>query len=151
MDAAPRPGPLAIIAGAGRLPAEIAAEVVARGESVVVLPLQGIADADFGALTGETVGLLDPAGAIAALGRAGASGVVLAGTVHKPSLGLVLAGWRAVRRSDEIRRIVEAAHQTAKDLLNERRAELDRISKILLERETIDAEQFVDALLGDTA
>ena len=49
---------------------------------------------------------------------------------------------------DEIRRIVEAAHQTAKDLLTDRRDELDRISKILLERETIDAEQFVALLDG---
>jgi cell division protease FtsH len=49
---------------------------------------------------------------------------------------------------DEIRRIVEAAHQTAKDLLTERRKELDRISKVLLERETIDAEQFVALLAG---
>jgi cell division protease FtsH len=49
---------------------------------------------------------------------------------------------------DEIRRIVEAAHQTAKDLLNEKRSELDTISKILLERETIDAEQFVALLEG---
>jgi cell division protease FtsH len=49
---------------------------------------------------------------------------------------------------DEIRRIVEAAHQTAKDLLTERREELDRISKTLLERETIDAEQFVALLDG---
>jgi cell division protease FtsH len=49
---------------------------------------------------------------------------------------------------DEIRRIVEAAHQTAKDLLNDRREELERISKILLERETIDAEQFVALLEG---
>jgi cell division protease FtsH len=49
---------------------------------------------------------------------------------------------------DEIRRIVEAAHQTAKDLLNEHREDLDRISKILLERETIDAEQFVALLEG---
>ncbi|HEX8689672.1 MAG TPA: ATP-dependent zinc metalloprotease FtsH, partial [Solirubrobacterales bacterium] len=39
---------------------------------------------------------------------------------------------------DEIRRIVEAAHQTAKDLLNDKRDELDNISNILLERETID-------------
>ncbi len=49
---------------------------------------------------------------------------------------------------DEIRRIVEGAHQTAKDLLGERREELERISKILLERETIDAEQFVALLDG---
>jgi cell division protease FtsH len=49
---------------------------------------------------------------------------------------------------DEIRRIVESAHQTAKDLLTERRENLDTISKILLERETIDAEQFVALLEG---
>jgi cell division protease FtsH len=49
---------------------------------------------------------------------------------------------------DEIRRIVESAHQTAKDLLNEKRGELDTISKILLEHETIDAGQFVDLLDG---
>ena len=49
---------------------------------------------------------------------------------------------------DEIRRIVEAAHQTAKDLLNDKRDELDSISKTLLERETIDAEQFIALLDG---
>ena len=49
---------------------------------------------------------------------------------------------------DEIRRIVESAHQTAKDLLSERRKDLDRVSNILLERETIDAEQFVALLDG---
>ncbi len=49
---------------------------------------------------------------------------------------------------DEIRRIVESAHQTAKDLLNEKREELERISHTLLERETIDAEQFVALLDG---
>jgi len=49
---------------------------------------------------------------------------------------------------DEIRRIVEEAHQTAKDLLVERRPALDAISKILLERETIDAEQFAKLLDG---
>ncbi len=49
---------------------------------------------------------------------------------------------------DEIRRIVESAHQTAKDLLTERRENLDTISKILLKRETIDAEQFIALLDG---
>ncbi|MCD6014198.1 MAG: ATP-dependent metallopeptidase FtsH/Yme1/Tma family protein [Solirubrobacterales bacterium] len=49
---------------------------------------------------------------------------------------------------DEIRRIVEEAHQTAKDILVERREQLERISKILLERETIDAEQFAKLLEG---
>jgi cell division protease FtsH len=48
---------------------------------------------------------------------------------------------------DEIRRVVEEAHQTAKDVLSEYRERLEGISQILLERETIDAEQF-EALLG---
>jgi len=49
---------------------------------------------------------------------------------------------------DEIRRIVENAHQTARDILDERRDDLERISKILLVRETIDADEFVALLEG---
>ncbi len=52
---------------------------------------------------------------------------------------------------DEIRRIVESAHQAARGLLNERREELDQISKLLLERETIDAGQFAALLDGKSA
>jgi cell division protease FtsH len=51
---------------------------------------------------------------------------------------------------DEIRRMVEEAHQTAKDVLTEHRDAMNRISKILLERETIDAEQFERLLTGDS-
>jgi cell division protease FtsH len=43
---------------------------------------------------------------------------------------------------DEIRRIIEEAHQRAKDLLAEKRDLLDRISKILITRETIEAHEF---------
>jgi cell division protease FtsH len=50
---------------------------------------------------------------------------------------------------DEIRRMVEEAHQTAKDVLTEHRDAMNRISKILLERETIDAEQFERLLTGE--
>jgi cell division protease FtsH len=49
---------------------------------------------------------------------------------------------------DEIRRIVEEAHQTAREILGDKREQLDRISGILLERETLEAEQFVDLLDG---
>ena len=42
---------------------------------------------------------------------------------------------------DEIRRIVEEAHQRAREILTDNREGLDRISKILLERETIEAER----------
>src|ERR1700745_1844822 len=42
---------------------------------------------------------------------------------------------------DEIRRIVESAHQNAKDILTHYRDQLDTISRILLERETIEADE----------
>jgi cell division protease FtsH len=51
---------------------------------------------------------------------------------------------------DEIRRIVEGAHQQAKDLLNEHRDSLESISKILVKRETIEKEQFEALLQGRT-
>jgi cell division protease FtsH len=51
---------------------------------------------------------------------------------------------------DEIRRIVEAAHQQAKDILTEHRESLERISEILVKRETIEREEFEALLSGKT-
>jgi cell division protease FtsH len=51
---------------------------------------------------------------------------------------------------DEIRRIVEAAHQRAKDILTEHREHLGTISEILVKRETIEADQFQALLAGRT-
>jgi cell division protease FtsH len=51
---------------------------------------------------------------------------------------------------DEIRRIVEGAHQRAKDILGEHRESLTTISEILLKRETIEKEEFVALLDGKT-
>jgi cell division protease FtsH len=49
---------------------------------------------------------------------------------------------------EEIRRIVESAHQRAKDLLNEHRESLASISEILLRRETIESDEFLGLLDG---
>ncbi|MCL6441300.1 MAG: ATP-dependent zinc metalloprotease FtsH [Thermoleophilum sp.] len=49
---------------------------------------------------------------------------------------------------DEIRRIVEEAHRRARQVLEEHRAELDRLSEILIRRETIEREQFLKLLDG---
>jgi cell division protease FtsH len=49
---------------------------------------------------------------------------------------------------DEIRRIVEEAHQTARTVLGEHRRSLDLTSEILLRRETIEREQFIELLAG---
>ena len=48
----------------------------------------------------------------------------------------------------EIRRIVESAHQQARDILGSHREQLTRISEILLKRETIEADQFLALLDG---
>jgi cell division protease FtsH len=51
---------------------------------------------------------------------------------------------------DEIRRIVETAHQRAKDILIQYRDQLVRISEILLRRETIERDEFLALLEGKT-
>jgi cell division protease FtsH len=51
---------------------------------------------------------------------------------------------------DEIRRIVEAAHVQAKDILTEHRTSLGKLSEILIKRETIEKEQFEALLDGQT-
>lgn len=50
---------------------------------------------------------------------------------------------------DELRRLVENAHQTAHKVLEEHREQLDRISKILIRQETIDSQQFLRLLDGE--
>jgi cell division protease FtsH len=50
----------------------------------------------------------------------------------------------------EIRRIVESAHTQARDILTTHREPLNRISEILLKRETIEADQFVSLLDGSS-
>jgi cell division protease FtsH len=48
---------------------------------------------------------------------------------------------------DEIRRIVESAHQQARDILGQYRDSLEKLSEVLLKRETIEKGEF-EALLG---
>jgi cell division protease FtsH len=50
---------------------------------------------------------------------------------------------------DEIRRVIEEAHDLAVTVLKEHMADLHRISGILIERETIDKDQFERLLAGE--
>jgi cell division protease FtsH len=50
---------------------------------------------------------------------------------------------------DEIRRIIEEGHDLATRVLREHIDDLHRISQILIERETIDKDQFVRLLAGE--
>jgi cell division protease FtsH len=51
---------------------------------------------------------------------------------------------------DEVRRIIEGAHQRATSILTEHRDSLDSISQILVRHETIEKEQFEGLLAGKT-
>jgi cell division protease FtsH len=49
---------------------------------------------------------------------------------------------------DEIRRVVEEAHQSARNILEQHRDDLSHTSEILLRRETIEREEFIQLLDG---
>jgi cell division protease FtsH len=50
---------------------------------------------------------------------------------------------------DEIRRVIEEAHERARKVLQDHMDELHQISKLLIERETIDKDQFERLLAGE--
>jgi len=50
----------------------------------------------------------------------------------------------------EIRRIVEGAHEQARTILGQHRESLEKLSEILIKRETIEADQFVALLDGSS-
>src|SRR5262249_53957044 len=49
---------------------------------------------------------------------------------------------------NEIRNIIEDAHGRARGILTEHRDDLDRLSEILLRRETIEREEFLGLVSG---
>ena len=51
---------------------------------------------------------------------------------------------------DEVRRIIEEGHELALKVLREHMDDLHRISQILIERETIDKDQFERLLAGES-
>jgi cell division protease FtsH len=51
---------------------------------------------------------------------------------------------------DEIRRVIEEAHERARKVLQEHMEELHQISALLIERETIDKDQFERLLAGES-
>ena len=52
---------------------------------------------------------------------------------------------------DEVKRILQAAYKRAKNLLTEQRDKMDELVQILIERETLNAEEFVTIVEGSAA
>lgn len=52
---------------------------------------------------------------------------------------------------DEVKRILQTGYQRAKNILTEQREKMDDLVEILMERETLTAEEFVNVIEGTTA
>jgi DUF1009 family protein len=107
MAAAPD-GPVAIIAGGGGFPAEIAEAVRAAGRSVAVIGLRGFSARRVAGQAILPADMLDPAGILALLRRVAPSCVVLAGSVTRPGPLAVTSVFHAYRNREELARILAA-------------------------------------------
>ncbi|MCY3865913.1 MAG: hypothetical protein OXG68_10795, partial [Chloroflexi bacterium] len=52
---------------------------------------------------------------------------------------------------DEVKRILQAAYERAKGLLTEQKDTMDELVQILIERETLNADEFVEIVDGPAA
>ncbi len=104
--AAPAPSParpVAIVAGAGRLPLLIAAALEGAGRSCRVLAIRGFADPATRRRADATVDLLDVRGALDTLCAWAPAGVTLAGAVARPSPAALLNTLAAYRNREALR------------------------------------------------
>lgn len=102
------PGPVAIIAGGGAFPLELADAARAAGRSVRIVALRGFADRALRRHGAVWADMLDPARILALLGDVRPACVVLAGAVTRPGPFAISSVLSAYRNRDEIGRILSA-------------------------------------------
>lgn len=102
------PGPVAIIAGGGAFPLEVAEAARAAGRDVTVIGLRGFADKLLRRFPYVAVDMLDPGGMIAALRTSAPSCVVLAGAVTRPGPLAIGSVFSAYRNREDLARILSA-------------------------------------------
>ena len=102
------PGPVAIVAGGGAFPLEVAQAARDSGRAVHVVALRGFADRALRRHGAVWADMLDPARILALLGAARPACVVLAGAVTRPGPFAVASVFSAYRNRDELGRILSA-------------------------------------------
>jgi DUF1009 family protein len=95
-------GPIAILAGAGRLPELMADRLRQTGRDCRVLAFRGFADAALRKQADAVVDLLDVKRALACLQAWRPSAVTLAGGLRRPRPGAVLNAFSAFRNREEL-------------------------------------------------
>jgi UDP-2,3-diacylglucosamine hydrolase len=101
-------GPVAIIAGGGNFPGEVAEAIRAAGREVRVVGLRGFSARKVAGDAVIPVDMLDPAGILAALRRIAPACVVLAGSVTRPGPLAIASVFSAYRNREELRRILSS-------------------------------------------
>lgn len=101
-------GPVAIIAGGGGFPAEIAAAVKASGRTVRIIGLRGFAARRIGGEAVEPADMLDPTRILSALKAIRPACVVLAGSVTRPGPLAIASVFSAFRNREELSRILSS-------------------------------------------
>ena len=105
-QAAGQEGPLAIFAGGGALPRQLADAARASSREVFVLRVNGEADADFGSHQVEDIRYGEIGRALGLLKARECRRVVLAGRVDRPSLAAIRPDWGAIQLMPRIARIM---------------------------------------------
>lgn len=101
-------GPVAIIAGGGTFPLEVAEAARASGRDVTVIGLRGFADKVLRRFPYVSVDMLDPAALLAALRQSAPACVVLAGAVTRPGPLAIGSVFSAYRNREDLARILSA-------------------------------------------
>jgi UDP-2,3-diacylglucosamine hydrolase len=102
----PGEGPIAILAGSGRLPAELVGHLEQSGSRVRVLAFRGFADASLRRRADAVIDLLDIRGILAVLDAWRPAAVTLAGAVQRPGPSALLGAFSIIRNRDEVKRIL---------------------------------------------
>ncbi|HEX2556601.1 MAG TPA: UDP-2,3-diacylglucosamine diphosphatase LpxI [Microvirga sp.] len=95
--------PVAILAGSGRLPLELADHLKARGRDHRLLAFRGFADGPLRRRADAVCDLLDPAAILRQLERWAPACVTLVGAVGRPGLPALLGAYAAFRNRAEVR------------------------------------------------
>jgi DUF1009 family protein len=96
-------GPVAVLAGSGRLPLELVEHLKASGRDHRILAIRGFAAGALRKQAHEVCDLLDPASVLRTLERWSPSAVTLVGAVSRPGLPALLGALAAFRNRAEVR------------------------------------------------
>lgn len=102
----PPDGPVAVLAGSGRLPLELVRHLKASGRDHRVLAFRGFAGGPLRRQAHAVCDLLDPAAILRTLERWSPGAVTLAGAVNRPGLPALLGAFAAFRNRAEVRDLI---------------------------------------------